>query len=43
MSLCFVFLLKVNVLVVINKIKVGTLSLVIGDGLVMCYVTMNPL
>ena len=39
----FFFFLKVNVLVVINKIKVGTLSLVIGDSLVMWYGTMNPL
>ena len=37
------YCLKVNVLVVINKIKVGTLSLVIGDSLVMWYGTMNPL
>ena len=43
MSYVLFFCLKVSVLVVVNKIKVGTLSLVIGDGLVMWYGTMNPL
>ena len=40
MSYVLFFCLKVSVLVVV---KVGTLSLVIGDGLVMWYGTINPL